>query len=142
MKYTIGKSSWHGYSNSGWGLMASTSLNYYWPSQKMSFFASYRYDRQFSVSPQSHAKWNFEYPQVYVRRTFLKDRLEVTLNLRTMFHFTNCTKHAYVDSPAMFVHTYDNTYDRQANNLVLHLRYRFAGGKSVRQFKKDMSDEK
>ena len=75
-------------------------------------------------------------------RTFFKDRFEVTLNLRTMFHFTNCTKHTYIDSPAMFAHSYDNNYNRQTNNLVLHLRYRFAGGKSVRQFKKEMADEK
>lgn len=142
VKYTIGKSSWHGYTNSGWGLMASTSLSYYWPKQKMTFFAAYKYERRFSVSPQGHAKWNFEYPQVYVMRTFFKDRLEVTLNLRTMFHFTNCTKHTYIDSPAMFAHSYDNNYNRQTNNLVLHLRYRFAGGKSVRQFKKEMADEK
>ena len=142
VKYTIGKSSWHGYSNSGWGLSASTSLRYYWPKQKMTFFAAYIYERRFSVSPQSHAKWNFEYPQVYVMRTFFKDRLEVTLNLRTMFHFTDCTKHSYIDSPALFAHSYNNNYDRQTNNLVLHLRYRFAGGKSVRQFRKEMSYEK
>ena len=108
----------------------------------MTFFAAYIYERRFSVSPQSHAKWNFEYPQVYVMRTFFKDRLEVTLNLRTMFHFTNCTKHTYIDSPALFAHSYNNNYDRQTNNLVLHLRYRFAGGKSVRQFRKEMSYEK
>lgn len=142
VKYTIGKASWHGYSNSSRGLMVSTSLNYYWPNQNMTFFAAYRYERRFSISPQSHAKWNFEYPQIYVMRTFFKNRLEVTLNLRTMFHFTNCTKHTYSDSPAIFTHTYDNTYDRQNNNLVLHVRYRFAGGKSVHQFKKEISDEK
>ena len=142
VKYTIGKASWHGYSNSGRGLMVSTSLNYYWPNQNMTFFVAYRYERRFSISPQSHAKWNFEYPQIYVMRTFFKNRLEATLNLRTMFHFTNCTKHTYSDSPAIFAHTYDNTYDRQNNNLVLHVQYRFAGGKSVHQFKKEISDEK
>lgn len=59
-----------------------------------------------------------------------------------MFHFTNCTKHTYIDSPALFAHSYNNNYDRQTNNLVLHLRYHFAGGKSMRQFRKEMSDEK
>ena len=142
VKYTIGKASWHSYSNRGRGLMASTSLSFYWPKQKMTFFVAYRYDRRFYISPQSHANWNFEYPQIYVMRTFFKNRLEVTLNLRTMFHLTNCTKHTYIDSPAIFTHTYDNTYDRQNNNLVLHVRYRFAGGKSFHHVKKELSDEK
>ncbi|MCD8237122.1 MAG: hypothetical protein LUD00_10865 [Prevotellaceae bacterium] len=141
VKYSISKASWQGYSNSGRGLTASTSLNYYWPSQKMSFFVAYFYQRSFSVSPQSHAKWNFEYPQIYIMRTFFKDKLDVTLNYRAMFRFTNCTKHSYTDSPALYIHYYDNTYNRQTNNLLIQLRYRFSGGKSVRQFKHEISNE-
>lgn len=142
VQYTIGKASWHGYSNTGRGLSASTSLRFYWPKQKMTFYAAYEYRRSFGISPQSHSKYNFEFPQIYVMRWFFKDRLEATINLRSMFRLTNGTRHSYQDSPAIFVHSYNNTNDILRNNLLLTLRYRFSGGKSVRQFKKEMSDEK
>jgi hypothetical protein len=88
-KYFVDKASWRDYSNTGRGVTASTSLNYYWPSQHMNFFIYYEYKRMVNLSPQSHAKYNFEFPQVNVSRSFFNDKLEVMLQWRMMFHFTD-----------------------------------------------------
>jgi hypothetical protein len=142
VKYTLGKSSWNSYTNRGKGVDASTSLNFYWPKQHMTISFYYEYKRNFNISPQSHSKYNFEFPDLHIIRWFFKDQLEVDLDIRSFFKFFHSTAHNYVDSPALFSHSYNNNNARQRNNIVLHLRYRFSGGKSVRQFNKEMSDEK
>lgn len=142
IKYTIAKASYRDATNDGHGLMASTSLNYYSPRWKTNVNVQYRYSRNLLIYPQFKSVSNNEIPSINLQRTFFKNRLDVQLTYSMMFHIFNADHITTEDSPVIFTETLDKVFDRQKNNIVIALRYRFAGGKSVRQYNREMSNEK
>lgn len=141
MKYVWVRAKYLSEANSGHGLIFSTSLNYYWPQIQTNINIQYRYTRSLNIFPQSHRVSNNEIPSISMQRTFCKNRLDLQMSYSMMFHFFNANHETFEDTPALYVWTMDKAFDRQRNNLVISLRYRFSGGKSVRQYNRDLSKE-
>lgn len=118
-----------------------TSLQYYQPKWDMNFAMSYSYSKNFTISPQVKSSSNFENPYVSIQKFLLKKKLELTLTYSLMFHFFNSDMITETKSPGFESRYLDKAFDRQRNRIVFSVSYRFAGGKSVRQYNRDMSTE-
>ena len=95
----------------------------------------------FTISPQVKSSSNFENPYVSIQKFLLKKKLELTLTYSLMFHFFNSDMITETKSPGFESRYLDKAFDRQRNRIVFSVSYRFAGGKSVRQYNRDMSTE-
>ena len=118
-----------------------TSLQYYQPKWDMNFAMSYSYSKNFTISPQVKSSSNVENPYVSIQKFLLKKKLELTLTYSLMFHFFNSDMITETKSPGFESRYLDKAFDRQRNRIVFSVSYRFAGGKSVRQYNRDMSAE-
>lgn len=134
--------SFHDESRQDYGLSFSTSLNYYCQRWKTNFFLRYSYDRTALVTPQGKMINNLEYPYVSVQKTLFKNHLDVQLTYYGMFHLFNKESKGEEDTRVRRVTSIDHIYDRHKYRLTLQFVYRFSGGKSVRQYRRDMSDER
>ncbi len=120
----------------------STSINYYYPEWKTNFYFRYSYDRTASLLPQGKMIGNMEYPYLSIQKTFLKDRLDIQLTYYGMFHLFNNKDTKWTENTDIRQTTIvDPIYDRHKYRLTLQLAYRFSGGKSVRKYRRDMSNE-
>jgi hypothetical protein len=141
-QYRTLRSSYGPFVNHGRGIVASTSLNYYNVPWKMNFSFYYLYRRGLSIYPQSKAQYNVEYPALSIQKYLMDNRLEFKLSYIMMFHFFNADNISKENSPVMVSSTLDKSFDRQKHRLVFSVSYRFAGGKSVRQYKRDLANER
>ncbi len=141
LKYFNNRASYMGESTWGDGLTGYTSLNYYCRPWSTNFYFEYRYSREMGLTPQRKHVGNFEFPTLAIQKTFLKNHMDVQLTWSGMFHFFNSDTNTTEDNKVVYYHSLDKTFDRQKNRLVLKVVYRFAGGKSVRQYNKEMASE-
>lgn len=141
LKYRNAKASYHDFSNHIQTVEGVTSLQYYQPRWDMNFAMSYSYSKNFTISPQVKSSSNFENPYVSIQKFLLKKKLELTLTYSLMFHFFNSDMITETKSPGFESRYLDKAFDRQRNRIVFSVSYRFAGGKSVRQYNRDMSTE-
>ncbi len=142
LKYRNARASYNEFSNHVQSFEGWTSLSYYLAKWDMNILASYSCSQNFVISPQSTSKVNYESPTISLQKYLLKRRLEIGLSYSLMFHLFNADVTTKVNSPAIVSQTIDKYFDRQRNRLTFSLVYRFAGGKSVRQYNRDISNEK
>ena len=99
----------------------STSINYYYPEWKTNFYFRYSYDRTASLLPQGKM---------------------IQLTYYGMFHLFNNKDTKWTENTDIRQTTIvDPIYDRHKYRLTLQFAYRFSGGKSVRKYRRDMSNE-
>lgn len=142
VKFFKGYASYNGERTKDYGMSLSTSINYYYPNWKTNFYFRYSYDRTASLLPQGKKIGNMEYPYLSVQRTFLKNHLDVQLTYYGMFHLFNNKDMKWAEDTEVRKSTsIDHVYDRHKYRLTLQFAYRFSGGKSVRQYRRDMANE-
>ncbi|MCD8301946.1 MAG: outer membrane beta-barrel protein [Prevotellaceae bacterium] len=72
-----------------------------------------------------------------------KRRLQITLVYAPPMHFTDGKNISYTDTPATYINALNPSYNKQMNNhFELYIKYNIGGGKSVRKYNREMSDEK
>lgn len=142
LKYRNARASYQDFSNHVQSFEGWTSLSYYLQKWDLNMKVAYSYSQNFSISPQSTTKINYEEPAISVQKYLLKKRLEIGLTYSLMFHLFNGDVTSKVQSPAIVSETVDKYFDRQRNRFAISVVYRFAGGKSVRQYNREMSSEK
>ena len=142
VRFFKGYASYHDESTQDYGMSLSTSINYYYPEWKTNFYFRYSYDRTASLLPQGKMIGNMEYPYLSIQKTFLKDRLDIQLTYYGMFHLFNNKDTKWTENTDIRQTTIvDPIYDRHKYRLTLQFAYRFSGGKSVRKYRRDMSNE-
>ena len=142
-KFQHVKASFEGFSNHGNCLETKTSLDYYNEKLKLGLQLMYIYLRDVTVAPQSKQVRTFEHPALTINKSLLNDKLEVSLKYAVMFHLFKRGKDVKIEkSPYIYNKVVDNAFDRQRNRLVLSVEYLFGGGKSVRQYKRELSNER
>lgn len=142
LKYRNARASYQSFSNHAEAWEGSTSLLYYYARWNMNLSAAYSYSRSLGITPQSTTKANYEEPSINVQKFLCKNRLELGLSYSLMFHLFNADVTSQTKSPGLISATTDKYFDRQCNRIMLYVAYRFSGGKSVRQYNREMATEK
>ena len=125
--------------------MYSTSRPPYSPKYRTGGMVQYIYsDNKSGVSPQSYTlNRRDDLCTIGLYSDLLKDKLKVQLHTLLPFKSSGGSNINKTISPALQSVDYFNAW--RSNNrgaIQLTVTYRFIGGKSVRQYKRDMSDER
>ena len=94
---------------------------------------SYRAGHGASVSAQSTTSAHTDQLSAVVRKSFLKDRLDVEIRYNLPLHLTSGKYRTMLYSPAMNRLTWSNNQFRQDNLLMLTVSYRMQKGQRVRK---------
>ncbi len=139
--YSDSRAEYDIYSQNGHQWNGSTSLNYYVPQWETTFYISYIYVKNIGITPQSRTQYNLDYATIHVEKNFFKRKLFVSVDYNPPFHVSNGCSESESDSPYKYTWLKYNHYERIKNAFMVNLKYRFSGGKSVRQTNKMLSDE-
>ena len=95
------------------------------------------------VWAQGVSKQQVDMLWLYVSKNFFREHLEFSLSYVLPVHFTSGDNYRYVTTPALVARYKDYSQNRLSdNNFTFNIVYRFLGGKSVREYKREMSNEK
>ncbi len=121
-----------------------TSLQYYAPKYKMATYVGYELQHNKYVAPQSYwTNYKDDFLYVSINKPFWKDRLNVTFMAVSPLKWGDGIDKTYIVSPAQQATNYFCSW--KSNNrgaLQLQITYRFMGGKSVREYSREMSSER
>lgn len=101
----------------------------------------YAVNNGYSASPQSESESKIDMVQLYVQKSFLKGRLAAFCSYIAPLHIMSGKSWTEMQSPAMHGYSYSNTQFRSDNKFTVGLIYRFSGGKSVRQYNREMRND-
>ena len=142
--YALPRAKYEGYEQHGHEFRFKTSLQYYSRKYRLTTFLAYELNHHKVVTPQTYAT-NYKNDVLYLSldKSFFRDRLTLQFVAVAPLKWGDGTNKTTVVSPAIQSTDYFNSW--RSNNrgaLQLTLVYRFMGGKSVREYRREMSDER
>ena len=142
--YTLPRASYGDDVQKGHTFKFWTSLQYYYPKWDFSAKVDYQMYHGKSVTPQTYALSDKDdFLAFTFRKTFCKKHLDVAFVTIAPFKSGSGVNRTYVVSPALTSTNYFCAWP--SNNkgcLQLMVTYRFMGGKSIREYNREMSDER
>ena len=121
-----------------------TSLQYYNRKYHLTAYLAYEMNHNKTVTPQTYSiKDRDDLLYLSIDKTFFHDRLSLSFMTITPLKWGDGVSKTTTQSPAIQGTSYFNSW--QSNNrgaLQFSIFYRFMGGKSVREYNREMSDER
>jgi len=118
------------------------SANYYNDKHKLSAYLSYNVENFSSASVQGWSDQKFDYLSMNVSKSFLNGHLYASLEYWPPLHFTRMKTKNNTETPAQKIVETVGLKKNNGNFFFFSIRYKFYGGKSVRQYQREMKDEK
>ena len=142
--FALPRASYGDFKQQGREFRFKTSLQYYSRKLGMTTYLSYEQNNNKMVTPQTYST-NYKNDALYlsIDKTFFHNRLAVNFVAVAPLKWGDGINKTYVVSPAIQSTSYFSSW--KSNNrgaLQLSLTYRFMGGKSVREYNREMSDER
>ena len=128
--------------NHAYASSVTTSMNYYNRKWDLNCTLMYAYTRNVTLAPQYTFVRASEWPMLSIQKFWLDRHLSLMAVYSGMFNLFPTSSKSHTDSPALLSYTQENTFGQQRNYLQIGFIYYFRGGKSVRQYNKQMADEK
>ena len=142
--FALPRARYEGFKQQGRELRFKTSLQYYCRKLNMTTNLIYQLNDDRFVTPQTYATSNKgDVLGLSIDKTFFRNRLVVNFVAIAPFKWGDGTDKTCLVSPAMQSTSYFSSW--KSNNrgaLQLSVTYRFMGGKSVREYNREMSDER
>lgn len=142
VKYEKCRAEYAQYKSRNDGFSGNMSLRYYEGKRKLSLSLSYSLANQYDVAVQGKTTRRLDYFNILAGKDFLKQRLGVVIQYVPPLFFTAAKYFGCEDSPAEHVSEAVGLRRSNGNALMLTVSYRLWGGKSVRQYTRNMSEEK
>jgi hypothetical protein len=142
LRYDNKEAEYKSYKNSNDGLSGNVSARYYNEKHRFSLSLGYNLGNMYDASVQGLSTRKFDFFNLGASKTFFNQKLGITLNYTLPIFFTKMTYVAQHNSAALNSIEHLNIRKSNANALMLSISYRFYEGKSVRQYNRNMSDEK
>ena len=121
-----------------------TSLQHYCRKYNLTTYLAYELSDRRNVTPQSYTtQYKDDFVYLSIDKTFFRDRLHVNFVAVAPLKWGDGITKTHVVSPALQSTNYFCSW--KSNNcgaLQLNVTYRFMGGKSVREYNREMSDER
>lgn len=118
------------------------SANYYNDKHQLSAYLSYSLENFNTASVQGWSDKNFDYITMNLSKSLLDGHLHVSLEYLPPLHFTRMETKSRSETPAQTVAETVGLKKYNGNRFSFSIRYKFYGGKSVRQYQREMRDEK
>lgn len=116
---------------------------YYWEKPDLYVSCAYNLSIDYDAWAQGKQKNQADMFWFYVEKSFFKERLSLTFSYVLPLHLTSGDNYRSVTTPATVAYYKDYSLNRLSNhNFEIGLTYRFSGGKSVRKYQREMSEEK
>lgn len=121
----------------------NASADYFYEPFNLNISAAYNLSIDYDAWAQGTMKNQVDMFWIYLSKSFLNDRLELSCSYVLPVHLTSGDNYRRIDTPAMkALHSGYSLNRLSNNNFEIGIVYRFTGGKSVREFKREMSNEK
>lgn len=104
--------------------------------------AIYKLINTYTLAPQSIMKDHYDITGISISKTFLNDNLEVFFSYVSPIHLTSMKGSIDIITPAYISQGYNDNKYHINNVLNLSISYRLTGGKSIRKYKRSMSNER
>lgn len=118
------------------------SANYYNDKLKLSAYLSYNVENFCSASVQGWSDKEFDYLSMNVSKSFFDGHLYASLGYQPPLHFTRMKTKNNTETPAQKIVEMVGLKKNNGNFFSFSIRYKFYGGKSVRQYQREMRNEK
>jgi len=120
----------------------SLNARYYSDKHKLTINAAYQLDTFNSASVQGWSEQMSDHFEVQLHKSVLNQRLNATLCYCLPVHFTKMTQRNVSSTPATETIETIKLRRNEDHAITLSLSYKFYGGKSVRQYQREMKNEK
>lgn len=117
-------------------------VNYYSEKHKLTLHAYYQLHTFNTATVQGWSEQKDDNFQVEISKSFFNQHLNVALGYIPPIHFTKMNTHSVSSTPAKETIENFKLRRKEDHNITLSLSYKFYGGKSVRQYQREMQNEK
>lgn len=142
IKYQFKDAEYGKYKNSNDGFSGGFNARYYNDKQFLTLQLGYNLNNSYDASVQGWNTSKMDYLVFYAGKDFFKQRMNMSIQYVSPRIFCDVYSRHFVSSDAMTGYRVTNIYKRMEHSMMLTLTYRFNGGKSVRQYNREMSGEK
>lgn len=142
LKYQTMEAKYREYKNTNEGFSGNISTRYYIEEQHLTLALAYYLSNMYNVSTQGKSTRDFDFFNFTASKDFFKQRLNTTFQYTLPVFFTNTRFKGRNDSNAITSFESINIKKSNANAFMLTISYRFNGGKSIRQYNRQMQEEK
>ncbi|MCR5271329.1 MAG: outer membrane beta-barrel family protein [Prevotella sp.] len=139
-RYDYIEAQYQGYKQTVEGWYANCRIGYNWTKQNMAVTLSYSANKSYDADPQGKSKNDYSLMSIAVRKSWMHDKLTMSLTYSPPFVYADMSTE--VDSPGY--HSYYKRYLKEVNcnRFSFNIGYRISGGKSVRDYNREMSEER
>ncbi len=109
---------------------------------KLTPVIKYSGDTDRGACAQGYSKNNYDRFYMMVTKYMCHRRLQFLFLYVVPVHFVSGKDMSVTDTPATFSHVNNTTFNYKVNSeMEIAVRFNFGGGKSVRQYNREMSEE-
>ncbi len=144
LRYSHRKASYQEYMNQGGLWQFSSSIRYTNTMHKFGVIVEYQgyNNNSLSVAPQGKSTMDMDNIMISGYKTFFSDRLSINGGYILPIHLSSGYAKSISDTPVYASKSKEDEFADAINCFYIQIQYRFMGGKSIRQYEKDMSYEK
>ncbi len=140
-RYVTGKYREYAKSVANW--TGNCMLEYNVPKASLYLSCAYNLCSDYNAWAQGISKTKMDLLWLNLEKSFFGERLNVSFIYNVPVHFVSGKNISSSTSPAKYVYARNFNYNNlSSNSFEVCVTYRFHGGKSVRQYKRELSDEK
>lgn len=140
-RYVSGRYGEYGKSVANW--TGNCMLEYTVPKASLYLSCAYNLCSDYNAWAQGMSKTKMDLLWLNFEKSFLGERLNVGFIYNVPVHFVSGKNISCSASPAKYVYARNFNYNSlSSNSFEVSVTYRFHGGKGVRQYKRELSDEK
>lgn len=142
VSYSYFRSKYYDYKRIAGAWTGNCELTYEFTPCEIYLTGVYKMINNYIMTPQSIKNNRYDVIGFAVHKSFCDDNLELMLSYITPLHFNSLKGKSEYTTPAVVSKGYNDNKFHVNNALFLSLSYKILGGKSIRKYKKDMSNEK
>lgn len=142
VKYQFKEAEYGKYKNSNDGFSGNFNARYYNDKQFLTLQLGYSLGNSYGVSVQGWNTSKMDFLVFYAGKDFFKQKMNIGLQYISPRIFCDGYSRNFHYSDARTGYNITNNYKSMEHSLMFSLTYRFHGGKSVRQYNREMSGER
>lgn len=142
VKYQLKEAEYEKYKNSNDGFSGGFNARYYNDKRFLTLQLGYTLGNSYGASVQGWSTSKMDYLVFYAGKDFFKQRMNISIQYVFPRIFCDGYSRLSVHSDAMTGCRITNNYKSMEHSIMFTMAYRFNGGKSVRQYNREMSGER
>ena len=142
VKYQFKEAEYGKYKNSNDGFSGHLDVRYYNDKRFLTLLLGYILNNSYGASVQGWNTSKMDILRFYAGKDFFKQRMNISIQYVSPRIFCDGYSRRILHSDAMTGYRITNNYKSMEHSIMFTMAYRFNGGKSVRQYNREMSGER